>query len=92
MMALLSRARLLVCNDSAPLHIAVAFDRPIVAIFGPTDPALIGPYQREDAVLRPDRVGKNVHYRHHKNDQSLIAQVTVDCVYQRILDQLQRAQ
>ena len=92
MMALLSRTRLLVCNDSAPLHIAVAFNRPIAAIFGPTDPALIGPYQRDDAVLRPRQVDAKINYRRRKNDQTLIAQIGVDAVYERVVDQLRNSQ
>jgi heptosyltransferase-2 len=34
--ALLSRCRLLVANDSAPMHLAVAVGLPVVALFGPT--------------------------------------------------------
>jgi heptosyltransferase-2 len=36
--ALLRRARVLVTNDSAPLHLATAVGTPVVAIFGPTVP------------------------------------------------------
>ena len=36
--ALLRRARALVTNDSAPLHLATAVDTPVVALFGPTVP------------------------------------------------------
>ena len=38
------RVQLLIANDSAPLHIAVARGRPIVAIFGSTNPKATGPY------------------------------------------------
>jgi hypothetical protein len=31
---------------------AVGFDRPIVALFGPTDPEVVGPYHRESSVIR----------------------------------------
>ncbi len=37
--ALLGRARVLVTNDSAPLHLASAMNTPTVALFGPTVPA-----------------------------------------------------
>jgi len=92
MMALLTRTRLLICNDSAPLHIAVGFGRPIVAIFGPTDPALVGPYRRDDAVVRPPNAetADPVHYRRHRDDQSLISQVSVDAVWEKTLEQLDR--
>ncbi|MEE9211840.1 MAG: glycosyltransferase family 9 protein [Phycisphaeraceae bacterium] len=90
LMAVLSRTRLLVCNDSAPLHIAVGFDRPIVTIFGPTDPSLVGPYQRRDTVLRPPGVGDQPYnYRRFRHDQSLIASISVDDVWQKIEQQTQ---
>jgi len=36
------------------MHLAVALDRPVVSVFGPTDPIWAGPYRRSDAVLRAD--------------------------------------
>lgn len=41
--ALAARARVVVCNDSGPMHLAVAVGTPVVAIFGPTDPGRTGP-------------------------------------------------
>lgn len=35
----ISRCHFLICNDSAPLHIGVAMNIPVIAIFGPTIPA-----------------------------------------------------
>jgi heptosyltransferase II len=37
--ALVEKAQLVVCNDSVALHMAAAFDVPVVALFGPTIPA-----------------------------------------------------
>ena len=42
--ALLSRASLLITNDSGPMHIAAAVGIPVVALFGPTSAARTGPY------------------------------------------------
>jgi heptosyltransferase-1 len=50
--ALIHRSTICVTNDSGPMHLAVALERPVVSIFGPTDPVWIGPYRRADAVLR----------------------------------------
>jgi heptosyltransferase I len=50
--ALTRRASLCVTNDSGPMHLAVALGRPVVSIFGPTDPVWIGPYRRDGAVLQ----------------------------------------
>jgi heptosyltransferase II len=48
--ALLNRCKVLVSNDSAPMHIAVAVRTPVIAIFGPTTPefgfAPLGPHDR----------------------------------------------
>jgi heptosyltransferase-2 len=50
--ALIRRSVISVTNDSGPMHLAVALDRPVVSIFGPTDPVWIGPYGRAGAVLQ----------------------------------------
>jgi heptosyltransferase I len=46
------RARLVVAADTGPLHLACAVGTPVVALFGPTDPARNGPFAAEDAVVR----------------------------------------
>jgi heptosyltransferase-1 len=50
--ALIRRSAISVTNDSGPMHLAVALDRPVVGIFGPTDPVWIGPYGHPDNALR----------------------------------------
>ncbi len=52
LMAIISRSKLVVANDSAALHMAVGFNRSMVALLGPTDPALVGPYRRDADVIR----------------------------------------
>jgi heptosyltransferase-1 len=52
--ALVRRAAICITNDSGPMHLAVALDRPVVSIFGPTDPVWAGPYHRDGAVLRAE--------------------------------------
>jgi ADP-heptose:LPS heptosyltransferase len=46
------RARLVVAADTGPLHLACAVGTPVVALFGPTDPARNGPFAPEDVVVR----------------------------------------
>jgi heptosyltransferase-1 len=46
------RARLVVAADTGPLHLACAVGTPVVALFGPTDPARNGPFSPEDVVVR----------------------------------------
>ena len=52
LIALTRRARLFIGGDTGPLHLAAALQVPVVAIFGPTDPARNGPYGAKSAVLR----------------------------------------
>jgi heptosyltransferase-1 len=55
LIALTRRARLFIGGDTGPLHLAAALRIPVVAIFGPTDPARNGPYGTRSIVLRnPD--------------------------------------
>jgi len=44
----ISRLDLLLTNDSGPMHIAGATKTPLVALFGPEDPRLFGPYTTPD--------------------------------------------
>jgi lipopolysaccharide heptosyltransferase II len=48
---LLERCHLYVGNDSAPLHLAAAVGTPVLGFFGPTDPAIYGPYRAMGALL-----------------------------------------
>lgn len=48
--ALLAQAQLVVAADTGPLHLAAALGAPVVALFGPTDPARNGPLPRGRVV------------------------------------------
>ncbi len=52
--ALYQRVDLLVTGDSGPMHIAAAVGAPLIAIHGPTDPALSGPISPKATILRSD--------------------------------------
>ena len=52
LIALMRRARLFIGGDTGPMHLAAALHVPIVALFGPTDPARNGPYGTSSTVLR----------------------------------------
>jgi heptosyltransferase II len=50
-MALLSKCRLLVCNDSGVMHLCAAVGVPLVALFGPQSPVKFGPWGRNAEVI-----------------------------------------
>ena len=58
MAALMARCRLLIGNDSGPMHLAGALGVPVVAIFGPGDPDRTAPYVPQDG---PPRVAVVTH-------------------------------
>ena len=105
-MDLIRGARLLVGNDSAPLHLAVGLGTPTVSIFGPTDPARVGPPPPESpadagepgqgwtpdarhrVVRAPSAVGRTINYRRHRHDDSLIAEVDVEAVWEQVCAEL----
>jgi len=54
--ALLKRAAVFVGNDTGVMHLAAAVGTPVVGLFGPTDPAMYGPYGvRHRLIWHPQR-------------------------------------
>jgi ADP-heptose:LPS heptosyltransferase len=54
--AVLNRCAIMVSNDSGPLHIAAAVGTPVLGIYGPTNPALQGPYGAGHMVVSNEKV------------------------------------
>jgi heptosyltransferase-1 len=52
LIALTRRVALVIAGDTGPLHLACALGRPVVGIYGPTDPSRNGPYGTRFKVLR----------------------------------------
>lgn len=71
LIAVTRRASLVIAGDTGPLHLACALDRPVVGIFGPTDPARNGPYGVPFRVLRHPE-SKRDHTRHAEPEAGLL--------------------
>jgi len=45
-------SELMITNDTGPMHVAAALRKPVVALFGPTNPRRTGPYGQFENVLQ----------------------------------------
>jgi len=90
LIALTRRASVVVAGDTGPLHMAAALERPVVAIFGPTDPARNGPYGTEARVLR-NASSKTDHSRQGAPEPGLL-EITVHEVAAATLELLRAEQ
>jgi ADP-heptose:LPS heptosyltransferase len=85
--ALIQGATICVTNDSGSMHLAVALGRPVVSVFGPTNPVWIGPYGRPYAVVQA-RVPcspcylRRLHQCHH--DHQCMTSVPAAAVIERV--------
>lgn len=84
MMALLSRVELVITNDSGPMHVAAAFDRPIVALFGPTDHTTTSPACSRHRVVRREIECAPCLKRKCPGDHRCMADLTVDDVIEAV--------
>jgi heptosyltransferase-1 len=88
--ALLRRADVCLTNDSGSMHLAAALRRPVVSVFGPTDPVWIGPYGQPEAVVRADLACAPCYLRKLRNcphDHACMKQVPAA----RVIELLGRA-
>jgi len=71
LIAFTRRARLFIGGDTGPMHMAAALGIPVVAIFGPTNPARNGPFATRSIVLRSPS-SPTTHARHAAPDPGLL--------------------
>jgi heptosyltransferase-1 len=71
LIALTRRVALCIGGDTGPLHLASALGRPVVGIYGPTDPSRNGPYGTRARVLRSPE-SKRDHSRRDAPEPGLL--------------------
>lgn len=91
LMALIERSRLVVANDSAALHMAVGFDRPIVGLFGPTEIGQVGPYKRDADVIQRVVPRDKMVYKQEGPGRALMERITVEEVLAAVRERLAAA-
>ena len=77
-------ARIVISNESGPMHIAAGFKVPVVAIFGPTSPVRTGPYGKGHIINKSDLKCAPC-FKKHCRDLKCMQGITVDAVYEKIV-------
>jgi len=71
LIAITRRISLCIAGDTGPLHLACALGRPVVGIYGPTDPSRNGPFGTSFRVLRSPESRRD-HTRHAAPEAGLL--------------------
>jgi heptosyltransferase-1 len=71
LIAVTRRVALVIAGDTGPLHLACALGRPVVGIYGPTDPSRNGPFGTRFKVLRSPESRRD-HTRHQAPEAGLL--------------------
>jgi ADP-heptose:LPS heptosyltransferase len=82
--ALIAISNLLICVDSAPMHLAVALKKQILALFGPTNPGHLLPLTPQCRYLKDIS-----HCKDPKSSKSTEISIQPNTVYQSAADLLQ---
>jgi heptosyltransferase-1 len=82
LIALTRRVALVIAGDTGPLHLACALGRPVVGIYGPTDPARNGPFGTRSRVLRSPESVRD-HSRRREPEAGLLT-ITPEAVLQAV--------
>ena len=82
---IMRHARIVISNDSGPMHIAAGFQVPVIAIFGPTSPVRTGPYGKGHIVMKSDLECAPC-FKKHCSDLNCMQEITVKAVYEKFID------
>jgi len=81
LLGLIGQAALFISNDTGPMHLANALRIPVVGIFGPTDPAVTGPFEQPSRVVRHDVPCWPCTYRQCPYDHRCLTTIAVEEVF-----------
>ena len=88
LLAVINCLDLLVTNDSGPMHIAAALNRPLVALFGSTSDVKTGPYNYQNSTINKQVACSPCYLRTCPIDFKCMRQITVDEVYNKVVNQI----
>lgn len=74
--ALMRHARIFVGGDTGPLHLAATLGIPVVALYGPTDPARTGPFGTQAIAMRHPE--SETTFSHHSRTEAGLLKITAE--------------
>jgi len=89
LMAVIKRCSVFLTNDTGPMHIAAAFDVPVVAVFGPTDASTTAPFGAGHLIVREPVECSPCLLRECPIDHRCMTRVTVETVSEAAAKQLE---
>lgn len=81
---IIKQAGCFIGGDTGPMHLAVAVNTPVVALFGPTDPERNGPYGTENKILKVERACQGCWKRSCPQGETCLETITPELVYQSL--------
>ncbi|MCK5069588.1 MAG: glycosyltransferase family 9 protein [Desulfocapsa sp.] len=79
--ALIKQSSLYIGVDSGPMHMAALAGIPVVALFGPTDPRLVGPYKVLSKVVRNETLDCLVCRKRNCEELTCMYSISVEQVF-----------
>lgn len=90
--ALMKRASVYVGLDTGPMHMAAMAGTPVVALFGPTHPERVGPYNVTSRVVQAKNMDCLCCRKRECNELHCMEGITVDAVYDDVMQLLSMSQ
>ena len=89
--SVIRRCDLMITVDSGPRHFAVAFDKPVVVLMGPTDPRYTNSNLEKTIVVRIDDLDcAPCHIKRCPTDHECMKRITPDMVFKAAADLLKK--
>ncbi|MCX7913630.1 MAG: lipopolysaccharide heptosyltransferase II [Thermodesulfovibrionales bacterium] len=84
LISLIRGAKFVIANDSGPMHLAVACGIPVIAIFGPTNPILTGPYGNNKHIVLKSDLSCSPCYKRECSTIRCLDSISIDDVLKAI--------
>lgn len=84
----IAASELIVCNDSGGMHVADGLGRPLIALFGTTDPVKTGPSSPNSVAMQKSHFASEQVTRDSKESQKALAAISPEEVFRQCVKML----